>query len=378
MSDPRRLALQWSLLFLLVSGCQRSETPGAAPEAKGTDPQASATADVKVDGSVFHLRGPLTHENLTVFLLCSDQQDARDFLTLEEGLKEGVVKITEQEQERVGALQIENNSARPLFLQEGERLQGGKQDRTILTSLVIPPQSGQMSVPTLCVEKSRWVEGDKGRSFGFTVNPALAPKGVRGSAKIEGSQSGVWGCVAAQKVSGQSRLMTGNTNSSVNELLDAPQVRELSDKYAQALKGALDDAGEYQALGVVIVVNGDIEEVNVYPNHALFGKMYPRLIHSYALQATLLKELPSAPKPATAETVARFLAAGGEKSKQEKKLDASNLVRIRELEDARYQCETCYCGKVVHWQMLKKNGQDKEDGQDKDKARRGRILGAKW
>src|SRR5207245_7218815 len=132
----------------------------------------SASAVVELDGTAYQIRGPLTHEDLAVFLLCCDRQDQRDFLTLDEGLREGLVKITEQEQERVGALQIENLSDRPLYLQEGERLQGGKQDRTIISSLVVPPKSGKRSVPTFCVEASRWTEGAKGKSFGFTVNPA--------------------------------------------------------------------------------------------------------------------------------------------------------------------------------------------------------------
>src|SRR5262249_11105660 len=162
------------------------------------------------------------------------------FLTLDEGLKEGLVMISEQEQERVGALLIENKSNRPLYLQEGERLSGGKQDRTIISSLVIPPNSGKTTVPTFCVEHNRWVEGNKGREFGFTVNPALAPKGVRGAAKVEGSQDRVWGCVERQKASAQNKLQCPNTNSSVNEMLDAPQVQSISEEYATALGQALD------------------------------------------------------------------------------------------------------------------------------------------
>src|SRR5262249_33812853 len=205
------------------AGCQRPETP---------DPEPTA---VELDGASYRVSGPYAHENLTVFLLHADRQDERDYLTLDEGLREGLVTIAEQAQERVGALQIENRSDRPLSLQEGERLQGGKQDRTIIASLVIPPHSGQTSVPTFCVEQSRWVEGDRGRQFGFTVNAALAPKGVRGAAKVEGSQRGVWGCVGVQKVSAQARLKAPNTNSSVNEMLDAPQVRTVSDEFANAL-----------------------------------------------------------------------------------------------------------------------------------------------
>src|SRR5262249_2352461 len=157
-------------------------------------PAKKAAPEVEVDGAAYRVQGPVTHQDLTVFLLCSDHQDGTDFLTLEGGLREGLGTITERENEQVRALRIENRRDRPLYLQEGERLVGGKQDRTIISSLVIPPKSGQTSVPTFCVEHSRWTEGAKGREFGFSVNPALAPKGVRGAAKVEGDQKLVWGC----------------------------------------------------------------------------------------------------------------------------------------------------------------------------------------
>src|SRR5262249_18088099 len=213
----------------------------------------AASADVEVDGTAYHIHGPFTHQDLAVFLLCSDRQDDRDFLTLDDGLKAGLVKITEQENERVGALWIENHGDRPLYLQEGERLIGGKQERTIISSRVIPPKSGKTAVPTFCVERSRWVEGDKGKEFGFSVNPALAPKGVRGAAKVEGSQDRVWGCVAAQKESAKNKLQCPNTNSSVNEMLDAPQVQSISEEYANALGRALDRPENRDAVGMAIV-----------------------------------------------------------------------------------------------------------------------------
>src|SRR5207247_8753006 len=102
----------------------------------------------------------------------------------------------------------------PVDRQQGEPVYGGKQARSIAVSLVVPPKSGKVGVPTFCIEQSRWHEGDKGRTFGFTVNPALAPKGVRGAAKVEGDQSRVWKCVGAQKRSAKDKALAANTNSS--------------------------------------------------------------------------------------------------------------------------------------------------------------------
>src|SRR5438034_2385259 len=73
--------------------------------------------------------GPYAHENLTVFLLHGKDKDDRDYLTLDQGLDKKFVAISEKQQAQVGELQIENKSDRYLFLQEGDRLQGGQQDR---------------------------------------------------------------------------------------------------------------------------------------------------------------------------------------------------------------------------------------------------------
>jgi len=138
--------------------------------------------------------GPYVHENLTIFLLHGKDQDDRDYLTLDQGLDRKLVTIGEKEREQVGELQLENKSDRYLFLQEGDRLQGGRQDRIIVTSLVVPPRSGKLTVPTFCIEQSRWQAGDGGTAFRNVRNTILAPQNVRAAAKVtpyRGGQSAV-------------------------------------------------------------------------------------------------------------------------------------------------------------------------------------------
>ena len=336
-------------------------------------PPAPADVAVEVDGTAYRVQGPVAHEDLTVFLLCTGREDDSDFLTLDEDLEAGLVTITEQERERVGALQIENRSDRPLYLQEGERLVGGKQDRTIISSLVIPPHSGQTSVPTFCVEHSRWVEGNKGREFGFSVNPALAPKGVRGAAKVEGSQARVWGCVEAQKASAQKTLHCPNTNSSVNEMLDSPQVQVISEEYAVALGQALDRPENADAVGMAIVYNGQIEEVNVYPNRALFRKLFPRLIRAYAVQAALLKdqhEGREAGQPRRGRPVPsgrRRQVADEARPRRPQRHPGERAGRRR------FQCTTRFDGRPIHWQVMAKN---REGGGAA--AAGAAVLGSDW
>ena len=345
MNNSRKRSWYGILLvaLLAVMGCAKKPAP---------DPEADSPS-VEVDGKTLRITGPFAHENVSVYLIHSEDQDDHDYLTLDQGLKDGVVKISEREQERVGELQIDNQSDQYLFLQEGDRLQGGKQDRTIIASLVVPPKSGKMPVPTFCIEQSRWQKGRMGADFGYTANAALAPKEVRQAAKVSGSQSQVWDEVYDKKATAQAKLGAANTNSSLNETLDSPQVKKLSDECAKALSSVLDEKDD--AVGVAIVINGKVEEVNIYPNHKLLAKLYPRLMQSYAFQAALTKDEAKEATPVTCAEVAQFMTESKEKSKKKQDINGDNKLEICDLEGGRAACATEYRGTVVHKQYLSKS-----------------------
>src|SRR5262249_38549752 len=146
-----------------------------------------------------------------------------------------------------------------------------------------------------------------------------------------------------------------NTNSSVNEMLDAPKVQAISEEYAAALGQALDRAENSDAVGMAIVYNGQIEEVNLYPNHALFRTLFPRLIRAYAVQAALLEDQSKGGEPLTDADVAQFLQARDARSQKTNTLDAYNDVQVNELSDSCFQCTTRYNGQSIHWQLMAKN-----------------------
>src|SRR5260370_13808745 len=142
------LALGGGCLALLgVAVCKRALGPPA--------PSAYSGPEVRIT----RVSGPYGHDNLAVFLIHADRQDQRDFLTLDEGLGTGRVEITESEQEQVQKLVIDNRSDQPLYLQEGDRIQGGKQDRIVAASLVIAPHNRKQTRPPFCIEQPRWLAG---------------------------------------------------------------------------------------------------------------------------------------------------------------------------------------------------------------------------
>jgi hypothetical protein len=258
---------------------------GAAASQRG-----AATARAAVGDTVVRISGPYAHDNLAVYLIHSRAQDPRSFITLSEGLKSKQVEVTEQENAQVRELMIENKSDQYLFLQEGDTLKGGQQDRTIYAGHIVPPHSGKQGLPAFCVEPNRWVAGAQGAKFDLPANAALAPKEVRQAAKYQADQGAVWAQVAVQR-----QLVTSNFastlsagGSSLNEATEQSQVRNVAQEFNDKLAYALDLHAD--AVGVAIAVNGQIEEVNIYPNHALLRKQFERLVGSYAVQAAVKKK----------------------------------------------------------------------------------------
>src|SRR5262249_17769937 len=115
-------------------------------------PESAATLRV----GDYTLSGPYAHENLSVFLIHGKRDAAgKNYLTLEEALdqKKAVVKETGQMQERT----VENLSAsEDIFIQSGDILRGGQQDRVIQSDTIVAAKSGPVAVASFCVEQGRW------------------------------------------------------------------------------------------------------------------------------------------------------------------------------------------------------------------------------
>ncbi|MHC4607896.1 MAG: ARPP-1 family domain-containing protein, partial [Planctomycetota bacterium] len=216
---------------------------GESAQPKSETPAPAQSGTVEVDGKTYRISGPYGHENLSVFLLHSDEQDNRDFITLDEGLENKWVTVTEKQSAQVSELLIENRSEKPLFLQEGDRLRGGKQDRIVGICMVIPPKSGEVPVRSFCIEQGRWAAGANGRAFGGS-SLGLAPMRTRSAAKIDKDQGGVWRDVAEKKRVLYKSLGASNDTSSLNEAMDSEEVKKRSAEFRKVLEEAAEGRGD--------------------------------------------------------------------------------------------------------------------------------------
>ena len=51
---------------------------------------------------------------------------------------------------------MENTGKDEVFVQAGDIVKGGQQDRVLSVDLLLPPRSGEVSIAAFCVEHGRW------------------------------------------------------------------------------------------------------------------------------------------------------------------------------------------------------------------------------
>jgi hypothetical protein len=121
----------------------------AAPLAAALAPAAQAESSDKP-----RVSGPVVHDNLAVYFVHGPSTPGPVPLTLGEAIAAG--KVTVHETGRVSQLAIENASDEAVFVQAGDIVKGGRQDRVLTVSFLVPPKSGRVPIGAYCVERGRW------------------------------------------------------------------------------------------------------------------------------------------------------------------------------------------------------------------------------
>jgi ARG/rhodanese/phosphatase superfamily protein len=277
----------------------------------------------KTDASEYRLSGPYTHKNLSIFLIHSKTTTrTKSFLTLQEALEQK--KVVVYETQSVNELAIENLSNEDVFVQSGDIVKGGQQDRMMAVDLIVPPRSGKMPIAAFCVEHGRWSGRGNERVTVFGSSSDVAStKEIKLAAKRSNSQGGVWQSVtvAQDKLS---QNVGGRVNSSVSEsslqlAVENHKVQETADSYIKALSGIVNSADD--VIGYVFAINGNVNSADVYASNVLFRKLWPKLLKANAVEA--IAELQKDKfKPASAESVKTFLSESEKARASEKDVTA--------------------------------------------------------
>lgn len=245
-------------------------------------------AKVELKVGEYKITGPFTHENLTIFLVHGkDKLKGKTFITLEDALEKKVVVVSETGE--VQKLIIENKSKdKYIYVQSGDIIKGGKQDRVIRFDLAIPPKSGKIPLGAYCVEQGRWSGRGKesARVFGLSTM-SLPSKALKMGVKKEGNQPFVWSNVSKEQAKLSANLDTTvnapASRSSLQLSLENPKLEMKTKEYMDELSKIIE--GKDDVIGFVFAVNGEVNSADIYSSRTLFRKLWPKLLKSSAFEA---------------------------------------------------------------------------------------------
>lgn len=283
--------------------------------------------------STYRLSGPYTHKNLTVFLVHgSDSVTGHDFLTLQEALAEK--KVVVYETKNVNELAIQNFSAQDVYVQAGDIVRGGDQDRMISVDFIVPPKSGRMPIAAFCVESNRWSKRglEESRQFSSSLN-SISSKDLKLAAKRANSQTQVWDGVAATQTK-LSKNVGGNVQAAVStsslELsVENDKVKETTASYIEALSGIVKDRPD--VIGYAFAINGSVNSADVYASRQLFSKLWPKLLKANAVEAVSELQETVKTEPVTSEIINGFMIDSEKGAVAEK--EVTQRVRLLTRED---------------------------------------------
>jgi len=320
---------QWNLLAAAVSLCLTPLVGGAA--------QAET-----VDG--YRLSGPVVHGNLAIYFVHGESRSGPVPLTLAEALDKKTVDV--REIGRVNELTIENKGDEKIFIQAGDIVKGGQQDRVLAVSLLLKPHSGALSITSFCVEQGRWsARGSEAVDKFSSANAALPSRSAKldlagapasTAAAPEGASVGkrqqeIWKSVS--EIQGKLTSNLGapvaapRSRTSLQLALENGGLERAQADYVQALQplGEKDD----DIVGYVFAINGKINSADIYPSNGLFRKMWPKLLRASVTEALGERDLPTAPPPPVA-TATSFLSTPVDAKTVEKGATAQGRLEMRD------------------------------------------------
>lgn len=307
----------------------------------------------------YRLSGPYTHGNLTLYMIHGKPGDTgKPPLTLQEALQRGAVRV--RETGNVDRLEIENLGDQDIFVQAGDIVKGGQQDRVVQLDLVLAPRSGRIPLAAFCVEAGRWAargtEDVKQFSSATTSLPSrdlkLAARGVpakpdarpdpdprdpharRQTARTPpaDSQGRVWAGVAEvqRKLSDtvQAPVAAAASASSLQLSLENQKLQATIKETVAALTPSIDK--EPDVIGYVFAINGKINSAEVYGSGGLFRKMWPKLLHASAVEALSERKDANGQAAPTVDAVRAFLVDAESGQANERRLPADMALTTRD------------------------------------------------
>jgi len=230
---------------------------------------------------------PYVFKNLTVwFVLGEDQTTSLDFFSLKEAIDKDFVKVYETS--NVGELAVENFGDKPVFIQSGDIVKGGKQDRVIKYDIIISPKSEKIPLASFCVEHGRWSKrGEEEQGEFNSSSKRISSKRLKLAAVADESQQDVWDEVENLQDKLNENLDADVQSTESYSSLQLTLENELLEKKSAEFVEFFNQKIELHnnAVGMVFAINGEVNSADLYYKAELFQKRWPQLIDAAAVEA---------------------------------------------------------------------------------------------
>jgi pSer/pThr/pTyr-binding forkhead associated (FHA) protein len=229
------------------------------------------------------VRAPNRAGPLMVYPLLRSSPGRVDYALPEEAMADGGLTVSEVSAEgRISELVVENRGQRRVLFIEGEELRGGKQNR-ILNTTVMVPAGGTITVPVSCVERGRWSTGTQTHMGTGSVSSAQIRHTVRSSVTRSlhdgrghsSDQGSVWNDVRSQH---DALGVTSRTDSM------ADTVTSCADRVATVQQALPYPEG---STGVLVAVGRRIVSLDLFDAPDTCRRVWDRLVTGLSLDGLM-------------------------------------------------------------------------------------------
>ena len=234
---------------------------------------------------------PITRQGVSLFPVYVHQRS----ISVMGGGAESV-RVTERERADVPSLLVDNPNQSHVLIAEGETLSGGRQNRLMNVSVLVPAQT-QIEVPVSCVEAGRW---NGGTVFGRAHS--VAPRRVRRGTAVSvtrnlrshnsrhSDQSLVWEMVDYE-------LRAGGVQSETRALSELSAREQREDALSQSIEELINRGPLPGQSGIVVSFGSRVVATDVFATSELLRENWASLIRGYLLEARgTVRGTPSATK----------------------------------------------------------------------------------
>lgn len=306
----------------------------------------------------YKISAPATHKNLQVFLIHGKNElDNENILTLQEAMEQKILIVYETSD--VNELLVQNKSKKyEVFIQSGDIVKGGKQDRVLSVDIIIPANSAKISIEAFCVESGRWEKRESENVAEFSSsNERIVSRDLKLAANKARSQSEVW-----KEVEKTQNRLSSNVGGSVNAdesktslqlSLENKKVLATTDEYVKKLAGIIN--GKSDVIGYAFVINGKINSADIYASNFLFKKLWLKLLKASAVEAVSEANEARTARVVKISDIKQFLeAADRAKSEERAVTDRVKAVTREDDENVVFESRDSKLKVMIHRSYVKK------------------------